>query len=86
MFTQEFFVGRLTAYRDELTFARKESARAVADAQRGRTLDWAARLVFRVEWDKEVVFLTDPVDVHNALKRHPGARVSTMMMDVRGSA
>lgn len=86
MFTQEFFVGRLAAYRDEMTFARKESARAVAEAPRGRTLDWAAKLVFRVEWDREVAFFTDPVDVHNALKHHPGARVSTMMMDVRGTA
>lgn len=86
MFAQQFLVGRNAAYRDEITFARKESPRALAQAPRGHTLDWAARLVFRVSWPGGEEFRTDPIEVHGLLRLHPEARVSTMLLETGGRA
>lgn len=86
MCAQQFLIGRKAAYRDEITFARKESPRALAHAQRGHTLDWAARLVFRVSWPGGEAFRTDPIEVHGLLRAHPDAKVSTMLLEAGGRA
>ena len=44
------YVGEKHAYRDELSIARAESARQAVNAPRAETLDWDAKLLFRVTW------------------------------------
>lgn len=68
-------IGSHGAYGDEVTFARHESARRLAGALRTRTLDWAARLVYRVAYPGHETYVTDPVDVYRITREHRDASV-----------
>ena len=75
-------VGPRGGYRDEVTFARHEGAQHLPSALKARTLDWAARLLYRVRYPGHEEFTTDPVDVYRMTKAHKDASVEVMR--VRG--
>jgi hypothetical protein len=65
------YVGEKHAYRDELSFARAESARGAVNAPRAETLDWDAKLLFRVTWDDQEIYTTDDIVVRQLVTKHP---------------
>lgn len=71
-------IGPHAAYGDEVTFARHETARRLASAMHTRTLDWAARLVYRVAYPGTETFVTDPVDVYRLTREHRDASVEVL--------
>jgi hypothetical protein len=75
-------IGPHAGYRDEVTFARHEGAARLMAATRARTLDWAARLVYRVAYPDHEEFVTDPVEVYRLTRDHDDATVE--VMPVRG--
>lgn len=72
------YVGEKHAYRDEVSMARAESARIAANAPRAETLDWAARLVFRVTVDGAVRYTTDDIEVMKIVAKHPDCDVKVI--------
>ena len=75
---ETLYVGKDHAYRDEFSLARAESAYAAVHAVKASTLDWAARLLFRLTWDSEDHYTTDDIEVRHWLADHPDAHVSVL--------
>ena len=69
------YVGEKHAYRDELSIARAESARQANNAPRAETLDWDAKLLFRVTWDDQELYTTDDIAVRQLVTKHPNCDV-----------
>lgn len=72
------YIGQERAYRDELSIARAESARAAVTAPRAQTLEWTPKLVFRVTWDAEDHFTTDDVVLRKWVTQHPDSAVQVL--------
>lgn len=75
------YIGKDHAYRDEISLARAESAHAAVHAARANTLDWSARLLFRLTWDCEDHFTTDTIEARHWLVDHPEAAVRVMTVN-----
>ncbi|MDW3204206.1 MAG: hypothetical protein R8L07_01590 [Alphaproteobacteria bacterium] len=70
------YVGEKHAYRDEVSAARAESAHIAVHAARAHTLDWDAKLVFRVDFeDGRRHFTTDDIEVRKLVEKHPDCHV-----------
>lgn len=69
------YVGQNHAYRDEVSAARAESAEVAVHAARAHTLDWDAKLVFRVDHDGRTHYTTDDIEVRKLVGKHPTCQV-----------
>ena len=72
------YVGEKHAYRDEVSIARAESAQVAVAAPRAQTLDWAAKLLFRVTWDGGQIYTTDSIEVTKLVDQHPNCDVKVI--------
>ena len=72
------YVGEKHAYRDEVSLARAESARMTAIAAHAETIDWDAKLLFRVAWADHQVYTTDDIEVRKMVTAHPECDVKVI--------
>ncbi len=69
------YVGEKHAYRDEVSAARAESAHIAVHGARAFTVDWDAKLVFRVDFDGTAHYTTDEIEVRKLVEKHPDCHV-----------
>lgn len=72
------YVGEKHAYRDEVSMARAESARTAVHAPRTESLDWDAKLVFRVTKDGVAHYTTDNIEVLKLVNANPSCHVKVL--------